>query len=342
MLLAAGCRTTGPRHDPPNGGRTWPPPPAPARIAYQQSAANPAELGMRQAWWQSTLGFFTGSRRTREPFMKPFGLHASSPDTLCMTDTGARTVYHFDRKRRRFKRWDHVGPTHFRTPVAVVQQGERLFVADTGLGKIIVFNLDGKPEFEISEGLERPAGLAIAGERLYVADAQRHQVVIFTLQGQYLDALGTRGEGTGTLNFPTHVAVDQHSGVVYVTDAMNFRIQPFDPDGTPGPAIGAQGENSGHFSRPKGIALGPEGELFVADALFDNIQVFDAAGRFLMHWGSAGTKPGEFWMPGGICLNATGEIFVADAYNRRIQIFRLLDAPPQPALESETETKGGE
>ncbi|NOY82035.1 MAG: 6-bladed beta-propeller [Kiritimatiellaeota bacterium] len=324
--ITAGCVTTPPLSDPNAQQPTpvWPPPPAAARVTYVRSVGVPADLGMRLSLWGRLLGVISGGGRIHEGFVKPFGLCLDEDNNLCVTDTGAPAVWFFDRRRMRFRRWGKVGPFGFVSPVAVAKKHGLFYVADSGLGKVLVFGMEGDLRFMIEHGVQRPTGLAIAGERLYVADAGTHCVAVFGLDGELLFKFGRRGVGNGEFNFPTHVSADA-AGRIYVTDSLNARVQVFDAEGKFQGLIGGLGDGSGHFSRPKGVAVDHFGHVYVTDALFDNLQVFDSQGRFLLDVGSAGQSAGEFWMPAGVAVGRDDFIYVADSYNRRVQILRYLE-----------------
>lgn len=304
----------------------WPPPPAEARVHYVQSIASPTDLGIRPSGWRRFANAFTGADKGKETLVTPCGLALDEEDNLWLTDTGAAEVWSFDRKRKKIQRWEKAGKTRFISPVAVAKRKDTVFVADSGLGKVLALSGTGKLLFEITDSLERPAGLAIAGDRLFVADAPAHRIAVFTLRGKLLSHIGKRGSAPGELNFPTHLAADGQ-GQLFVTDSMNSRIQIFTVEGVFQTTISGLGDSSGHLSRPKGVAVDREGHLFIVDALFDNFQIFDQQGRFLLDVGSQGSKPGQFWLPAGISISRTDQIFVADSYNHRVQVFQFLPKP---------------
>ena len=302
----------------------WPSPPATPRIAYVQSIYTPLDLGVRLSWWRKGINLLTGSAKGREPLTRPYGLALDEQDNLCLTDPGAGAVGFFDHARKRFYRWETVGNIRFHSPVAVAKRGDTIFVADSALGKVVAFRLDGTILFEIDNEVERPSGLALSKDTLFVTDAAAHRIYAFDLHGTFLSQFGRRGSDPGRINFPTHMTILDR--VLYVTDTMNFRIQMMSETGEFQRMIGQMGDGSGHLSRPKGVAVDKEKHVYVVDALFDNVQIFDATGRFLLHWGESGPGPGEFWLPAGICISQNNKIFVADSYNHRIQVFQYLGA----------------
>jgi DNA-binding beta-propeller fold protein YncE len=304
----------------------WPPPPETPRIAYVRSIAGPADLGVKRSAWGKVAGWLTGSRQDSGEFAKPFGVALDDSGNLCVTDTGANVVCYFDPARKLWHRWDQVGTVRFAAPVAVAKQGRTLYVADSGLGSVVVFDDDGKLRAQLTTGLQRPSGVAIVSNRLFVVDAQAQAVFRFSLEGRPLGQFGRRGAGRGEFNFPTHIGAAP-DGSLLVTDSMNSRVQVFTPEGTFLRQVGSIGDTPGHFSRPKGAAVDSCGHLYVVDAAFDNLQIFDQQGRLLMDLGQAGQGPGEFWLPNGIAISRDNDIYVADSYNHRLQVFKFIGQP---------------
>ena len=325
MFALTGCARVSrqPHAAEPVAPPVWPEPPLTARIGYSQSVWRPADLGITRSAFTRFGQWLTGSDKGNEPLLKPFGLALDESDNLCVTDTGAAAVCYYDRARKKWHRWTKVGSVRFVSPVAVAKQGDLLFVADSGLGRVITFDLSGKLQGQLTNRLERPAGLAISLGRLCVADSLRHCIVVFDRQEQFVAEFGRRGDGPGEFNFPTHLAADSE-GRLLVTDSMNSRVQILDAAGRFVGQIGRLGDSPGQFSRPKGVAADSFGHVYVIDALFDNVQIFDPAGRLLLAFGAPGSGAGEFWLPNGIAISRNNEIFVADSYNRRLQIFKYI------------------
>ncbi|MCX6996590.1 MAG: 6-bladed beta-propeller [Kiritimatiellaeota bacterium] len=306
--------------------RVWPSPPAEPRIAYVRSFTGPVDLGVAVSRWRRVLNFVTGLGGKSENLVKPFGLALDEADNLCLTDTGAGVVAFFDRTEKSYQRWEQLKQQRFILPVAAAVAQGRIYVADSGLKEILVFNRRGQQLFTIKAGLARPSGLAIHGAKLYVADAVGHCVQVFDLDGNFRTRFGQRGTAAGEFNYPTHLATDDQ-GRLFVTDSMNGRIQVFDADGHFQVALGCFGDRPGQFGTPKGVAVDRLGHVYVADARFDHIQVFDLSGRLLLTWGATGGEPGEFWLPEGLAISRANEIYVADSYNQRVQVFKYIGAP---------------
>jgi sugar lactone lactonase YvrE len=322
----APCLHAAAKPSPATAGPVWPPPPASPCIAYLKSIKGPADLGIKPPPLSRFTRWVTGSGDAPSRLNKPFGVAVDDAGDLLFTDTGANTACCVDRAGKKWLRWEQAGKTRFTSPVAVARHRETVFVADSVAGKVLAFDLKGKPLFEITRELGRPSGLAMFADKLYVADSQRHQVVVCNLRGELLSRFGRRGSAPGEFNFPTHLAVDA-DGRLYVTDSLNCRIEVFTPAGEFQRSIGSAGDGPGTFSRPKGVAVDRHGHVYVVDAVFDNVQIFDNQGRLLLHWGETGSDPGQFWLPNGIAIGNDDNIYVADSYNQRVQVFKYIGKP---------------
>jgi hypothetical protein len=304
----------------------WPAPPDEPRVAFVRSIEGPADLGVKQSTWGKFGRWLSGGHTEKDLFVKPFGIALDEQDNLCLTDTGANTVALYDKAHKSWHRWEKVGEVQFGSPVAVAKHGHTLYVADSELNAVVAFTDSGALQFQIKDGLERPAGLAISGNQLFVVDSKRHEVLSYDLQGHPIGRFGSRGTGPGEFNFPTHIAAGS-SGELYVTDSMNNRVQAFDAAGHFLRQVGSIGDAPGHFSRPKGAAVDSFGHLYVIDALFGNVQLFNREGQLLMALGQGGAGPGEFWLPNGIAISRDNEIYVSDSYNHRVQVFQFIGQP---------------
>lgn len=302
----------------------WPSPPDPARIEYVGAISSAADLGFRKAWYERLWEFIAGPEDER--MLRPFGVSAH-PEKLCVADPSAQAVHLFDRKAQRYRKVSTAGRTRLVSPVGVaIGPNDNIYVTDSVLGKVFVFNASGRFVREIADGgLARPTGIAVDAQRarLYVVDSVAGRVVAFDLDGTRLNQFGRTGTGPGEFNRPTHVAVNS-KGDVYVVDTLNHRVQTFTPEGAFLSSFGRLGNGTGDFASPKGAAMDDKGRVYVVDALFDAVQIFDPGGRLLLALGRQGNKKGEFWLPAGIAFDGRDLLYVADSYNGRIQVFRIL------------------
>lgn len=212
--------------------------------------------------------------------------------------------------------------------------------------------------FDLSQGASRgqfnlPRGIATdAAGNFYVADTANYRVQKFGPDGTFLAAIGSgKGSGDGQFN-PINdsgigtgiggVAVDG-AGNVYVADTWNHRIQKFGPDGSflakwgefvslADPTAAGDPNRDTKFYGPRGVAVGPDGNIYVTDTGNKRVSVFDSNGKFVRQIHSnltperiaqnyAFNQPGEMNEPIGIAVDAQGNVYVADSLNKRIQKF---------------------
>ncbi len=207
-------------------------------------------------------------------------------------------------------------------------------------------------------GVERgqfnlPRGIAVGPDgSFYVVDTANMRIQKFDAQGNFVAIIGN-GKGSGDGQFapysdeavgtgPGGIAVDKQ-GNIYVADTWNHRIQKFDPNGRFllkwGEFINFGDPNAANdpnrnvkFFGPRGIAIGPDGNVYVTDTGNKRVVVFDPNGKFIRQIDSGMdptkvsqnypfNKPGEMNEPIGIAVDGAGNIYVADTNNHRIQKF---------------------
>jgi DNA-binding beta-propeller fold protein YncE len=327
-LLLAGCASApAPLAMAPDMTRVWPVPPDPPRVAYLDEIRVPRDAGVRESLAQRIVGVIAG--RKRAPAMEqPLGIYADKDGWLLVADPGLQTVHIYNLVKHTYAQAFEMPGGRLASPVGVAFDPERgwIYVADSILNGIFIYDTRGYFVGTFGEGLKRVSGLAwdAPRKRLLAVDTGHHRVLVYDADGRQTQVIGRHGDGPGEFNYPTHVAVAP-DGTFFVTDTLNFRVQEFAADGTPIRSVGHVGQVVGSFSKPKGVALDDQGHLFVVDGIYDVVQLFDVQGDLLMLFGGAGSEPGHFWLPAGIAV-AGNEIFVADTQNRRVQLFRLLKA----------------
>ncbi len=202
-----------------------------------------------------------------------------------------------------------------------------LYVADTKVGAVFIFDPENKDTGFIKHGVDarfgRIFGLAIDdGDRLFVSDGQYNHVLVFNkdhkLEGQF---------GDGVMNDPAGMAIDEENRFLYLANTGTDQVLVYDADTFKLlRKIGTAGKNHtlttpGDFSKPTNVAVDKDGNLYVSDTMNDRVEEFDADGQFIRTFGKNGDGPGEFTRPKGIAVDCDGHVWVADANMNRVQIF---------------------
>lgn len=247
---------------------------------------------------------------------------------IFVTDIGRGVVFVFDEKVPEVSVWDKAeGVIGFRSPVGIAAGPDgQIFVADADLGLIARLDAGGNTLGSVGVGhLQRPNGVAYdpVTRSIYVADTEAHMIKVFGLEGNLLAEIGSRGEGPGEFNYPTHIAISQ--GKLYVTDTMNARVQVLSTaTGEYLQTIGKRGVRVGNLSRPKGVATDSEGNVYVIESYFDYLLVYNRQGQFLMPVGGVGFGGGKFHLPAGVWVDGRDRVYVADMLNSRVAVFQFL------------------
>jgi DNA-binding beta-propeller fold protein YncE len=303
----------------------WPTPPNPVKVVYN------GEISGFRPTGKSLFTQLFGRGKGGE-IIKPVAVAVGGDGRIAIADAALMAVHLFVPTQQKYILLTHAGSKRLQSPVSVVFTRDlKLFVSDSVLRKVFLFNMAGKLEKvldAVGNGtFIRPTGLTIRPDNnyLYVADAGSHRLEIFDPEGAYAGSFGKRGVGKGEFNFPTHLASD-YKGQIYINDAMNFRVQVLSDKNKVSAMFGRHGNGSGDFAMSKGIAVDRHGTIYVVDTLFDRVQLFNIQGDYLMSFGGRGTAAGQFWLPSGVFIDDYHQqMYVCDTYNKRVQVFDLLD-----------------
>jgi len=117
------------------------------------------------------------------------------------------------------------------------------------------------------------------------------------------------------------VAAASSGDRLYVLDRKKNALLVLDAAGKLVKSVGGAGSQTGQFKQPRGVAIGPDGEVYVADTGNNRVQIFDRDGKFVDAFGEGGSEPGHLSEPQSVSVGADGRIFVADTDNNRIQVY---------------------
>ena len=164
--------------------------------------------------------------------------------------------------------------------LAVDNERNRLYVADTQAQQVKVFDIMGMHLFDIGsrgrgdEDFKFPAAVSVdrAG-RVYVLDSLRLRVFVFDPEGVFLSSFSLKGAVPGQPVKPKGLAVDS-AGHIYVVDIVNNNVLIFNPDGTLAMTWGRTGRLNGDFLSPAGIFIDSRDYVYIADQSNGRIQTY--------------------------------------------------------------------
>lgn len=207
-------------------------------------------------------------------------------------------------------------------------------------GGMSTYKIVAEQVFNLGE-LTSVRGIAVANDGSFVvSDTDAHQIAIFNADGTLRKKVGSRGNGDNQFNEPRGVALGA-DGSIYVADTWNARIVKLTSNGdwvktwgsgdqdfgdgrvafiTDGTVAGNEAAPLSFFG-PRGVAVGPDGNIYIADTGNKRIVVTSADGEYRFQWGSFGSDPGQFNEPVSVAVDSDGTVAVGDIWNGRVQYF---------------------
>ncbi|MFQ5559695.1 MAG: 6-bladed beta-propeller [Nitrospinota bacterium] len=211
------------------------------------------------------------------------------------------------------------GASGFRKPAAAhIDNRGRLYVSDTGLGLVHIFDLKNKKKTAIG-GLGKPVGVTSGSDgKVYVTDTSSDRIMVYGADDEFIYSLGKPGE----LEQPTGIVMNNNLDRLYVVDTHKHNVAVFSPKKRKKQfEFGERGDGDGQFNFPSNIAIDNENNVYVVDTINGRVQIFDADGNFLDKFGRLGDAPGAFSRPKGIALDPDGNIYVVDSAFNNVQMF---------------------
>ncbi|MET0071141.1 MAG: hypothetical protein ABW096_13980 [Candidatus Thiodiazotropha sp.] len=170
------------------------------------------------------------------------------------------------------------------TGIAVDNDTGWIYVVDTGLHKISVFNANrtllknigrrgtGEGEFNFPTYIWKNRH----GE-LLVTDSLNFRIQRFDRHGNFIDEFGKPGNAIGDFSRPKGVAEDRY-GHIYVVDSLFHNVQLFDESGSQLMDFGNQGSKAGEFWLPVGIYIADDDTIYLCDSYNQRVQIFKYIG----------------------------------------------------------------
>jgi DNA-binding beta-propeller fold protein YncE len=196
-----------------------------------------------------------------------------------------------------------------------------LFVADSGNGRIQVFDPELNFLESFNENLIRPVGIKVLeNNQLLVVDDGDSKLKLFDEDKKFVKSIGGFGSQDGMFFNPKAVKLDSE-GNVYIVDKGNVRVQAFNKSLSFKSSLEGLKASLGISFNPFYVAVSTEGDIAFTDPINTKVFVFDSDFKLKKILGKKGFGDGEFGSPKGIAFGPEGKLFVSDGGNERVQIF---------------------
>ncbi|MDH5377502.1 MAG: 6-bladed beta-propeller [Gammaproteobacteria bacterium] len=170
------------------------------------------------------------------------------------------------------------------TGLAYDAKSKLLFVADSSLHQVLVFNESGEKKYTIGKkgggdaAFNAPTHIDLHEGRLYVVDTLNSRVQVFNQNGEYIKHFGKRGLYLGDMPRPKGITVDS-AGRVFVVESYYDYLLVYNTDGEFLLPIGGSGNLPGQFFLPAGVWSDGKDNVFVADMFNGRVVQFEMLGK---------------------------------------------------------------
>jgi DNA-binding beta-propeller fold protein YncE len=201
--------------------------------------------------------------------------------------------------------------------LAVGREG-LIYVADTGNGRIDVFDRDGKPVAALGQ---RGDGEGEFRNLCAVAEVPDGSILGLDCETHWIKRFGRSGRWLGNFGGPEHLTTPSGlavapDGSVVVTDAGQQAILRFDPCGALVSRAGASGDGPGQFVKPEAIAVSGDGSVYVVDGASARVQRFSAQLEYQLQWSLPRAQAG---MAIAVANARGGAVYVTDPAHGHVQ-----------------------
>lgn len=233
-------------------------------------------------------------------FFEPWGVAVGPDGSVYVTDTWNHRVQKFSSDGRPIKMWGQFGQ-----PAPEFPDSEYFFWGPRGIA------VD-------SEG------------RVFVADTGNKRIVVYDANGNYLTEFGSGGFDPGQFDEPVGVAVgtDNTVYVTDTWNQRIQSFVPIETSGNEVffQAL-AQWDVNGWFGQSLDnkpfIAVDANNHVFITDPEGYRVIEFTSSGEFVRTWGDFGIAADQLGLPSGIFVDPLGFVWVTDPGNNRILRYQL-------------------
>ena len=215
-------------------------------------------------------------------------------------------------------------------PADVALLGGKMFVVDTGHGRLLEVGADGKSFHVLDDQvdpklvLSAPMAAVSSQGQLYVADSSAGRVLVVAPSGTVSRVISLAKGNSADALPPRPIGIVAWSdGSFAVSDANNHRLIKYGADGnllwTVGSGTPATGDNG--FNVPGGLALDMDGNVYVVDILNAQVKKYSVDGTFLSAFGESGDTAGRFSRAKAVAVDDAGNIYVSDGLGAAVQVF---------------------
>ena len=197
-------------------------------------------------------------------------------------------------------------------PLSTFVWDNKIFVADSWHGRVMVFDYNGKyiqsigGRGKFKGALTSPSEVTVYNNQLYVADYDLGKVAIYSLNGEFK---GYFAENV----FKSPLNIKSVGDKIYVFDTLPQKMYILDSGGKVLTSFGGKGSDNGKLYFANGFDVDKEGNIYVADSNNFRIQIFTPDGKVKQVWKSDKMDNSDgYTIPRGIAFDNKGMLWTAN------------------------------
>lgn len=211
------------------------------------------------------------------------------------------------------------------------EAGKRVYVADTGNGRICVFTQDGMPVDEYASYRDQenklvkflaPIDVAVdAYGSIFVSDQQLGKVIAMDFRGNEIFTLDTAKAEPEAITLG-RVVIDKNNNL-FVGDTTNNQVLVFDAEGNFKHKFGkVEGAKTSRIEQVNDIYPAPgQDRIFVTSKAGTAFHIFNYDGAWLTGLGAHENGSMNYSYPSGIVSLPDGSLFVADTLRSEVKMY---------------------
>lgn len=219
---------------------------------------------------------------------------------------------------------DYTSGRTFRTPQAVCVDQTRgdIYVADTGNGRIVVFNSQGQFVESFNHNTihgepGEPVGVAVGKDgRIYVTDSTSHSISIYDYRGRLTGKITADKEADAIYG---RITIDP-AGNLYVVARNKGQVFVFGDDQVLKQKFGVREDKEG-LKMISDVSVDANGRVYVVSSLGVAVRVYGPDGVQSLQFGEHAPGLSNVSFPTAIDVDASGNIWVTDSFSHSVKIY---------------------